>query len=289
MKTFDIDGTLLDYGYLPGGEPLLNHALIDTLLPGEQIALVTNQGGLAFGLMNAGQYPKPEDFVRRLKTLVNALSGRSVIVKSVMACTALDGISPGLASQVAYEVSELWERPPFPLTIFHGRSERKPSPYMLARSRATVYYGDSDEDEKAAANAGIPFVRVERFTSGGGGQPVNLTTCSKCGRDDKVVVDEWRRWCPECGWMRVYYLTIGDVRPPFNSQLWFEHETNGEADEAEMVADWAEENASDTAWGTDRVWVLDKLDDDAAARCYDVRVENVPTWFAYKVGPDDSD
>ena len=52
MKTFDIDVTLLDYDYLPGSQPKINHALIATIA-GETINLVTNQGGLPFGVMGA--------------------------------------------------------------------------------------------------------------------------------------------------------------------------------------------------------------------------------------------
>lgn len=50
-----------------------------------------------------------------------------------------------------------------PIAVWTGAQWRKPSSEMLQAVKATVYYGDSDEDETAAKAAECAFVRVARF------------------------------------------------------------------------------------------------------------------------------
>lgn len=290
MKTFDIDGTLLDYDYLPGEDPVINRGLIATLEPGERIALVTNQGGLAFGLMgiqrkDGRHYPRSADFVWRLNKLVNCLTDAGVIVADVHVCTFHPKAPPEKCEEAAASIKEML--PSDTVKAYFFERWRKPNPSMLVEARATVYYGDSEEDAEAAARLHIPFVRVTRFTSGGGGEPVNLIECVHCGRKDKVIISDRERWCPECGKKRVYYVAVDETRPPFNSQLWLAHEPLHEyPDEADMVQAFIEDiypDKQDIAFGAERVWVVDRLDDEEPARCYEVRVDYVPTWFAYEV------
>jgi len=65
----DIDGTLLDYGHRQGEPHLLNTALCEQLR-GNNIHLITNQGGLPFGIAGAVGFPTPADFLARLEFLV---------------------------------------------------------------------------------------------------------------------------------------------------------------------------------------------------------------------------
>ncbi len=69
----DIDGTLLDYGHRQGEPHLLNTALCGQLR-GNNIHLITNQGGLPFGIAGAVGFPTPADFLARLEFLVAGLA-----------------------------------------------------------------------------------------------------------------------------------------------------------------------------------------------------------------------
>ena len=167
MLTLDIDGTLLDYDYKPG-EVGVNRALI-CQIPTERIAIVTNQGGLAFGVQgllrtDGRPYPKPDDFFTRLQYLNQVLRENGIVFTALRV-----SLYHPRAGQVdirrAYEqlrdlfyVSTLrdWR-------FYKTARARKPSPLMLNSIGASAYWGDSDEDEQAAVAAGIPFKRVERF------------------------------------------------------------------------------------------------------------------------------
>jgi hypothetical protein len=71
MITLDIDGTMLGYDSYTADVPTVNLPLIRELAKvTRQVALVTNQGGLPWGVLGSvrkdGQaYPKPEFFYRR--------------------------------------------------------------------------------------------------------------------------------------------------------------------------------------------------------------------------------
>lgn len=169
MKTFDIDGTLLDYDYIPGAPPKFNWGLISSV-QGETIALVTNQGGLPFGVMGAKRrdgrsYPRPIDFVRRVAALIHALRKMNVEIHRIHVCVYHPKATDETINQVVSELDSLIENEcaDLPIVIWQKAEERKPSPFMLRAVGATSYYGDSDEDEHAAIAAGIPFVKVERF------------------------------------------------------------------------------------------------------------------------------
>lgn len=169
MKTFDIDGTLLDYDYIPGASPKFNWNLISSV-QGETIAIVTNQGGLPFGVMGAKRkdgrnYPRPIDFVRRVAALIHALRKMNVEIYRIDVCVYHPKAADETINQAVSELDILIEDgfTDLPFVIWQKADERKPSPFMLKTVGATSYYGDSDEDEHAAMAAGIPFVKVERF------------------------------------------------------------------------------------------------------------------------------
>jgi histidinol phosphatase-like enzyme len=164
MIASDIDGTLLDYDHTTGTWPVVNHALIAQLVAQgtKQIALITNQGGLPFGVMGASKFPKPIDFAERLMLLGAALSNAGIHVASVWVCVYHPKAQAWLVAQAKEELDLAltgWVR----ATVYSDPGWRKPSPAMLESACATVYYGDADEDEQAAQAAGCEFVRVERF------------------------------------------------------------------------------------------------------------------------------
>ena len=160
---------MLDYDYIPGQPPKINHALIEQL-KGQEIALVTNQDWLPFGIKGAIRkdgrpYPKPADFVDRLKYLLEALDQVGVKVASIRICIYHPKADPKDNRSAFYEVLRLVD-PVFSGDIDLSSDEtwRKPSPYMLINVGATIYYGDSPEDEGAANAAWCEFVCVDRFT-----------------------------------------------------------------------------------------------------------------------------
>jgi len=62
----DFDGTLVQYGAKAGEVVKVNDGLLSKF-QGKKITIITNQGGLAFGIMNSrrggtNKYPLPEQF-----------------------------------------------------------------------------------------------------------------------------------------------------------------------------------------------------------------------------------
>lgn len=174
MIALDIDGTLLDYDAIPGQPPVVNTALIQELATNgvKQVALVTNQGGLAFGWpgrdkIEGRKYPSPADFITRLSTLAQALNEHSINVRAVYVSLYHPKANPKVLEQIR---ATLYELVPLGLAslflVYINSAYRKPSPLMLQRAGATVYYGDSQEDEQTAQAAGVEFVPVERFMGG---------------------------------------------------------------------------------------------------------------------------
>ena len=170
----DIDGTLLDYDYIPGEIPAINWPLIRQLRERtDRIVLITNQGGLPFGVQGSvrkdgRRYPEPEDFVERLGYLVEALKVEGVRVTHLQVCVFHPKVTIEAVGQVASRLAQLLyvQHDRINWMIRTGKEWRKPHPNMLNFVEATIYYGDSDEDEQATQAAGIEFVRVERFFGG---------------------------------------------------------------------------------------------------------------------------
>lgn len=173
MIASDIDGTLLDYNYIPGQLPAVNWPLLRLLAERtDTLRLVSNQGGLPWGVMGKQRkdgraYPKPADFVGRFVHLVGALALHGVQVPGLYVCVYHPAAPADAVHRAASGVGDLlFSAMPggeFHIAVFGDVEYRKPSPAMLVAAGATCYYGDSDEDAAAAEAAGIEFVRVERF------------------------------------------------------------------------------------------------------------------------------
>jgi len=156
LYLFDFDGTLVedymrrpDRAYFPAVPLPKRRAKIQTLiLRGDTCAIVTNQGGVAFGYVTEAQAWEKID---------------SVFVPL------------GLAMQTVRSSGD--PRPPLVYACFHHPTapapyndprecaRRKPSPAMLLEAMqdhnaprvGTLYVGDREEDEAAAQAAGISF------------------------------------------------------------------------------------------------------------------------------------
>lgn len=170
MICYDFDGTIVDYGdhtYPPSiAYPLFAHH--DKTQP---IAIVTNQGGLPCGMLgmirdDGRPYPAPRQFTDRVLYTVDALSKRGVHVAEIHCCVYNSKIAHDCLSQCAgivYTELHTLEATMDRIEVHYVELCRKPSPSMLLKARAHIYYGDSDEDDEAARRAGVDFVRVPRF------------------------------------------------------------------------------------------------------------------------------
>jgi hypothetical protein len=172
----DLDGTVLDYDYSPEGRG--DGGLLDRwLLAGvRQVVFISNQGGLPFGIAGARRkdgrpYPTPEIVVRRLKSATWACETAGIDVLGVLYCVWHPRAEESQIERAARVLREELARWPgaIPWRVYATGRARKPSGLMLRAVPAFVgrvpvaYYGDSDEDEAAARDAGIAFVRVDRF------------------------------------------------------------------------------------------------------------------------------
>jgi hypothetical protein len=166
----DFDGTLANYGFVVGETVKVNVPLLGQLR-GSEISILTNQGGLPFGIMNRDRldgrkYPQPVDFVTRFKDFVGIAKGYYDITV-VQLQIAL--FHPKADNKYILEANHLLfdlileYNPRFDFRIYLTEAYRKPNPRMLELAEIDIYYGDSDEDEGAALEAGVEFVKVERF------------------------------------------------------------------------------------------------------------------------------
>jgi len=95
-----------------------------------------------------------------LRVAPEALDASGVKVNAVYICTAHAKASAEKRESAAAQLRELLPN----AHVFSGIEYRKPNALMLVAAKTSKYYGDSDEDAAAARNAGIPYVKIERFT-----------------------------------------------------------------------------------------------------------------------------
>lgn len=165
LAAYDIDGTLLDYGHAT--PPRVNWTLLQQI-NARRIILVSNQGGLPLGMQGAvmknGQpYATPDVFAERLAALTQALQASAIEVYKVRISVYHQRADRTMIEKAGRAVIAATGLRAPRLIIYNTPQSRKPSPWMLLDSGAVSYTGDSDEDEAAAAAAGIRFTRVERF------------------------------------------------------------------------------------------------------------------------------
>ena len=174
MIALDLDGTLINFG---GGVPAVpNMALLHALRSAgvREVAIATNQGGIPFAVGQAREgkpvtYPTADEFAARLQVARWALFDAHMGLCGLRVCVYHPKASPAAVKAAAEQVRR---RLPQVLPVYMAPGDwhvytsaytRKPRGGMLSSLAPTgTYYGDSDEDEKAAAGAGWSFVRVER-------------------------------------------------------------------------------------------------------------------------------
>lgn len=179
--SLDLDGTILNYGdatqirFNPALIPLLHsqHMLdfgngpIPMSFNYGIIGIATNQAELVFNAKDPSnpRYPTPQMFIARLTAAIDWLKGHGYYPEDVRVSLYHQFANRATIEKVARQVCDLMpERPRLRTVIYTTARARKPNGMMLRAQRPMVYAGDSDEDRRAAADAGIPFILVPRFT-----------------------------------------------------------------------------------------------------------------------------
>lgn len=168
LYLFDLDGTIISsymdepnrnyhaWQVLPGRGKTLHRMIAD----GHQVAIITNQAGVAFG------FTTEDDFCRKIAAVATQLEFPAVDVFDgrLDGELALGWGSPRLAVYVCYADSRA--RTP---EGRHGHERRKPSGAMIREALANagtttaLMVGDRYEDQQAAADAGVAFRWAEEF------------------------------------------------------------------------------------------------------------------------------
>lgn len=165
LHIFDLDGTLAETwetGLLPGVAERVSQLTGD-------IAVATNQAGVAWNAAKGEPYPRPSDVGHRLVDVAEALPR----LKDALWLVAIgdeDVSHPpqrwrALAGGVTQAAAPLWVRTSSDLAW------RKPRPGMLLEACRTfgvapqdaVFIGDRESDAGAAEAAGMPFAYAERY------------------------------------------------------------------------------------------------------------------------------
>lgn len=173
LHIFDLDGTLI-FPYMD--DPNRDFRRVE-ILPGRReklrmlraqgsnIAIVTNQGGVAFG------YQTLEETRDKLRRAIRMLElGEDLHITDGPLPTGIQhGQSLDLPCHVFMCVGHPngngdWAKP-------EEHTRRKPSPIMIyeamtvydADPAKTVFVGDRDEDRQAAMAAGVEFIHVDTF------------------------------------------------------------------------------------------------------------------------------
>ena len=162
----DFDGTLVDYGAKTGDPVKVNRALLEELR-GESIVVITNQGGLGFGLKGVGGFPTPKNFYDRWVGFLKVVGTYAITVERICISLYHPKLDVELIKEVFVEISPLLYQASLvtrPLCdIYFGEYYRKPSPGMLRLAEISEYWGDDNTDEEAAKRAGVAFRRIDRF------------------------------------------------------------------------------------------------------------------------------
>jgi histidinol phosphatase-like enzyme len=175
---FDLDGTLI-VGYMDRSDK--DFAPVE-LLPGvaetwkrlrwetgNNMAIVTNQAGVAFGFISE------EDVILKFQRVASALGYDWIEVHSGGdEPLELESLVPGGEGVLRFHVC--YTHPKATVEQYQEDNlvsdRRKPSPLMINEARdgeattRVIFVGDSREDEGAARNAGVPFQWAREFFNG---------------------------------------------------------------------------------------------------------------------------
>ena len=165
LHIFDLDGTLAETWkaqLLPGVAERISELTGD-------IAVATNQAGVAWNAVEGEPYPRPADIGHRLRAVADKVPrlGNALWLVAI----GDDNVSHpprrwrGLAAGVTQAAAPLWVR------TSSDRAWRKPQPGMLLEAcrafrvdpEGTLFVGDRQDDAGAAEAAGITFIYADEY------------------------------------------------------------------------------------------------------------------------------
>lgn len=164
MIAFDVDGTILNYDGHASGDTRYNLGLLPLVqsVGTRMVAIVTNQGGMAFSRTNH-KYPTPLRVGQRINEACTFMRRNGFSVMAVHVSCYHPKAETADIEWAARKLRGFLALLPCDYTVYTTERARKPHPLMLRAAGATIYYGDSPEDGQAANAAGVPFVEVPRF------------------------------------------------------------------------------------------------------------------------------
>jgi HAD superfamily hydrolase (TIGR01662 family) len=167
LYIFDLDGTLAETWeseLLPGVAERVRE-----VGDGADLAVATNQAGVAWNAVEGNPYPRPAEIGNRLVAVAEALP----VLKEALWLVSIgdEGVDlpperwRALAAGVTQAAAPLWVR------TSSDRAWRKPRPGMLLEACETfgtgpdeaLFVGDREGDAQAAAAVGMRFVYADRF------------------------------------------------------------------------------------------------------------------------------
>lgn len=171
LYIFDLDGTLIS-GYMDNPDrdfdnwqvlPGRQETIARLVHLGHDVAIATNQAGVAFG------HTMEQDVVRKLGRVAMALGFASVWIFDGGQGYRAGWDAPALHAFVSYGDARSRDR------RYQDASRRKPSGAMIREAIAefpaaaaddVLFVGDRPEDQAAATDAGVRFEWAERFFHG---------------------------------------------------------------------------------------------------------------------------
>lgn len=168
MIGIDLDGTILNYNHHTS-QIRVNTAILDILRSIEpddrQIAIITNQGGVAFHASNPARYPHPHCVGARLFHAVQFLRENGYQVTQIRVSAYHPKATPQKIASIARQLREYIgvALPEVRCVVHETARSRKPEPFMLKAAGISSYFGDSPEDMEAAKSAHVPGIQVTRY------------------------------------------------------------------------------------------------------------------------------
>lgn len=181
MVGVDFDGTVINFGRERGRKPIFNDRLLASIQgKGDpELWIVTNQGGLPFGLRHqheidtngfvVGQtkprkHPTPDEFVSDVIVFSRYLKRFNLDLKGVSVAIYHKSADKIWIAKAAQQVKRKLTEANIVVIVFEDPKYRKPSGEML-KGIVTLqtYYGDDLTDQEAANEAGKAFILVARF------------------------------------------------------------------------------------------------------------------------------
>lgn len=155
----DLDGTCINYNDNFNLPYSFNPEVLSVLKQrkAKNVFIITNQGSMCISDID-NKKPTPDIVSMRIEYAIDVLKRNKIEVSHVYVSAFYTNVVENKIKTFANRVNIS-----VPFTVFTDRIYRKPSSEMLRISGITEYWGDSEEDGRAAYYAGIKFKEIKRF------------------------------------------------------------------------------------------------------------------------------